>query len=894
MFKKLVVLMLALFVPVLLLAQNGSLKGKVIDNETGAALVGANISVVGTSMGAATDANGDYTIAGIPPGAYQLSVSYIGYMSATSSVNVIVDEAATVDIGLDATAIKLSEIITEVSRAEVGKTPAAFTNVSAEELSDRYTTQDIPALLAHTPGVFANSNGLGEAQIYIRGFNTDHIRVEVNGIAVNDPEGQTVYFSNWTGLASNANVIQVQRGAGSWLYGSGFGGSMNVNTMGVPTEKGVTIRSSVGMYSTDGNSDGDIANGAGGFDSYSPANYIFQARYNSGSLADGKIAYSVMAERKAGSSYVDGTNYNGYSFGLELESRLNEKHILMASFLGAPQDHRQSRTIQDPELFNALGREYNRNNHKYQENYFFKPQASLRHFWQLNDNQSLTTNVFITSGKGGGRYHRNDSFDPATGAVTGKPVDDFTDNKYFGRHARYVHENTGIVLAGYNPADQTYDGVGVSRAANIISGSFNHSWKNDSQNEHVQGGLNTAYEQRLNDKFKVTVGGETRRWVADHFAESFNFAYNGGTFDEVQRRYDYTTTTVNFTGFGRVEVNPIPELTIQAGGQYASSKSSIEDNEIAIFDFGAGQFSGQSFRTVADQKNADGSTKYSESDFERTYTFFSPKVGANYNLDKVNLFAVWSIDNKEPKVGDWFSRTSISDTKLDAEKLTNYEIGLSYNEANFALGANVYLMDFEDKIERVTEQDGNNTTVNAGAARHKGIELNGVYQKAQFDASGSFTFAENRWEDMSLDEIFGVDAADVVGKVVPYSPERMANFGMGYKMMENKLRIGLGLQWWDEYYGSYTNTYNLIDGSEAEAKLPSFFELNASISYKFNFGGQNLMVRLDANNLTNHDHFSRADYTRDFNRTDDLGGEYYMYVQQAPLRNFFLTTQFEL
>jgi len=911
MLKKIIVtLLLTLSVPVLVFAQNGTISGKVTDQETGAPLAGANVSIVGTSMGAAADIEGKYSIDNVPPGTYQVRASFIGYQQTMASVNVVVGETATLNFDLNAEAIKLSEIVTEVSRAEDRKTPAAFTNVTAEDISSQYTTQDIPALLVRVPGVFANSAGIGEAEIYIRGLNTNHVRVEINGIVTNDPESQKVYFSNWTGLASNANLIQVQRGAGSWLYGSGFGGSMNVNTYGVPSEQGVLIRSSVGMYSTDSDK---IADGRGGFESYTPVNYMTQIRYNSGQLAGGKLAYSIIAERKAGDSYVEATNYDGWSFGLELESRLSEKHILFGSFIGAPQNHNQTGAVQDMALLGTLGREYNRRNHPFQENHYFKPQLSFRHFWQIADNRSLTSNLFFTMGRGGGQYLRNDKFITSTGEVAFKDLSESTDLKYFGRHARYIYEITNgrVVLQGYDPATNTFtnsvgDSRTVSKARDLISASFAHSWRNDSQNFHEQGGLNTAYEHQLNDQVKLTVGGEFRHWNADHFADSELFrsvdAATGAlvVYDEVQRRYDYTTKTTNWNGFGRFEFTPTPEVNIQVGGQYASSHSEVTENPIQIFDFEAGKFLNETFRTTMDLRNDDGSLKFSKDDYARTYDFFSPKAGINYNLEKVNFFATWSIDHKEPRVGDWFSRSrgpgmnQLPGQDLKAEKLTNYEIGMGYRSTNLSFNANVYMMDFEDKIESVTDLQGERTTINAGKARFKGVELSADYRKDNFDAFASATIAQNRWRGMSVDRIFGVAAADVVDKVVTYSPEKLFNASMGYRFMEQKLRLGLGLQWWDDYYGSFTNTYTLINGEEVSAKLPTFFELKASLSYKFQVGGKNLVVRLDANNLTNHKHFTKASFTRDFNRDDALAGQYYMYVVQAPLRNFFLTTELSL
>ena len=66
-------------------AQTGKIKGKILDAENGDPLIGANILIVGTSLGAATDANGDYNITNVEAGVYSVKASYVGYQAKTIS-----------------------------------------------------------------------------------------------------------------------------------------------------------------------------------------------------------------------------------------------------------------------------------------------------------------------------------------------------------------------------------------------------------------------------------------------------------------------------------------------------------------------------------------------------------------------------------------------------------------------------------------------------------------------------------------------------------------------------------------------------------------------------------------------------------------------------------------
>ena len=70
----------------------GKISGRVYDAKTEQPLVGANVIIVGQDMGAASDADGNFTILRVYPGSYELKVTYIGYATATlQDVRVYVD-----------------------------------------------------------------------------------------------------------------------------------------------------------------------------------------------------------------------------------------------------------------------------------------------------------------------------------------------------------------------------------------------------------------------------------------------------------------------------------------------------------------------------------------------------------------------------------------------------------------------------------------------------------------------------------------------------------------------------------------------------------------------------------------------------------------------------------
>ena len=1006
--KRLILFILSMFLvlPVLLSADIGNIIGRVTNKSSGTPIGGVSIYLEDSKTGTYSKEDGTFILRDVSLGEHTIYARLVGFRILSEKINVEKDISSQVMFEMEREAIKMEGITISANRAVKRETPIAFTDVSEEIISDKYTTQDIPQLLEDVPGLFANTTGIGDAQITMRGFEADKIQVLINGIPVNDPESQKVYWSNWTGLSSNVKSVQVQKGAGSSLYGSGaFGGSLNIETMGSTPGSEITIRSSFGGYSTEG----DVADGKGDITEYNPYNYNAICRYNSGNLYGGKFNYNVMVERKAGDYYLAGTEYDGYSFGIETQNIVGN-HKINLSFLGAPQNHNQVYFKSDLNLMETLGREYSRNNHEYQENYYFKPQFSIRDEWNISENQLLMTNVFVTKGNGGGKYLNQDKFDINTGELHFR--DDFLDSDdptgyewdEFAPHALFLYEEYGLIVEGFNPQDTIWFGtipvIGPTyidaegdtlmfngSGSNFFQSRYDYSWRNNSISDHFQLGMNTYYQHKLNSMIDMVLGGELRRWVADHYRKTENFRHfnpdfpdSVETYDEIQKQYDETSYVTNLSGFARFSIKPIEKMNIMIDGQLASYNSKVEENPIEIYDLGTGLPTGYYFYSTKDLPLTDPNTgetiidsltgepvkKFDEDDYKKTYNFFSPKFGVNYNLSEYfNLMANYSISYKEPRTMEWYSGYDGPDGnqrysedlvgqdslgqyyeyseetfygELKPEKINTMEFGIGYDGVYWDINANYYISDYVDKIERVdvpvthqeivedvngqdsisTFQRNENLTINAGQARHQGLELSTSGKIENLDASFSLTLSRNRWTEMNVEQIFDDSANVMIDKVVPFSPEKMANFSIGYTLpdlpLNGKLRIGFTGKYWDGYYANYTNEYYsnyIYDGVESyiadtlsvkESKLPAFIEFGSNIKYSFKIAGKDAFIRLDLNNIMNKkDNYSSANIDADYNRgyfndegefvDDYLTGNDTMYVTPAPLFNMFLTME---
>ena len=95
----------------------GKVSGKIFDQSTGEPLIGANVMLLGSSLGSATDVNGVYHILNVPPGFYDLKVNMIGYGNKTvTGVRVEIDLTAVIDLDLTVEAIEGQMITVEANQ----------------------------------------------------------------------------------------------------------------------------------------------------------------------------------------------------------------------------------------------------------------------------------------------------------------------------------------------------------------------------------------------------------------------------------------------------------------------------------------------------------------------------------------------------------------------------------------------------------------------------------------------------------------------------------------------------------------------------------------------------------------------------------------------------------
>ena len=116
----------------------GKIAGEVKDGQTGEAIVGASVQILGTSMGAATNIDGYYVILNIQPGKYTLVATGVGYNKKTvTDLQVSIDFTTTIDFKLSSAVVELGEeVVTVAERPLVQKDLTASTaTVGGEQIA---------------------------------------------------------------------------------------------------------------------------------------------------------------------------------------------------------------------------------------------------------------------------------------------------------------------------------------------------------------------------------------------------------------------------------------------------------------------------------------------------------------------------------------------------------------------------------------------------------------------------------------------------------------------------------------------------------------------------------------------------------------------------------------
>lgn len=240
-------------------ANNGTIKGKVFDKVTNDLLPGASILVKGTSIGAATDLNGNFIIHNVPSGQQALIVSYVGYVSATVDVNVVEDGTLEENVGLDATALQGQTVV--VTAQAQGQMQAINQQLSSNTIVNVVSASKIQELpdfnaaeaIGRLPGI-STLRSSGEAtQIVIRGIAPQYNLVSIDGISL----GATNKYNRAVDLTMITpymlQSIEVYKALTPDMNGDAIGGAVNMQLREAPSGLHTDLMYQAGYIAKDNN-----------------------------------------------------------------------------------------------------------------------------------------------------------------------------------------------------------------------------------------------------------------------------------------------------------------------------------------------------------------------------------------------------------------------------------------------------------------------------------------------------------------------------------------------------------------------------------------------------------------------------------------------------------------
>lgn len=235
-------------------AQNGSIRGKVIDSKTGETLPGASIAIEGTTKGASTDFDGNYSLNNIAPGKYKLACNFISYnKKVISDVEVVGGVTTTIDFTMEEANTQLAEVIIEAKAKQESNMSLTLMQKNNIRVADGVTAETIRKtpdrsssdVLKRISGTTIQDNKF----VIIRGLNDRYNAAFLNGTPLPSSESDRKAFSFDIFPAAMLDNITILKTATPDLPADFAGGVIQINTRAIPEENTQSVAIS-GGYNT--------------------------------------------------------------------------------------------------------------------------------------------------------------------------------------------------------------------------------------------------------------------------------------------------------------------------------------------------------------------------------------------------------------------------------------------------------------------------------------------------------------------------------------------------------------------------------------------------------------------------------------------------------------------
>jgi len=776
-------------------------------------------------IGITTTANFDglYSIKDVKPGRYSITASCGPCEPDTKTI--VIEDNVTVNFSL-----KLKphtdnqEIVTEipvirtpkessfdtlkihelhdvvVSAVRVQKNaPFAVTNIQKLELQDfSKTGQELPFLFAKTPGIIAwSENGIGTGTSYmrIRGAGDSRINVTLDGVSLNSPEDQCVFWANMNSYSSLLSSVQIQRGVGTSTNGDGaFGGTVALSTAAPSLVASSEITGSYGSFNTlnfgakgstgllwnhivfDGayhqtNTDGFIHGTKGRSGSYyggiTYINKNFQLRYkNIGNFENTGQAWNGVTAGDNDLSLMDGTF--GMQTGIKTYQDMYNVGLGRYNSLYEHLVYNEDGSFMKDENGNYVTERYMLNDGNYWDrttDNFWQNHNLLSAVWEINERWSTTATLHYTYGYGyyeEFRYNNKlaEKFGINEFKADGKPV------KSDAIRKKGLRQDTYGFLWNANYKDERWNVIGGISMQNFAGNHF--GYVTYIANEEI------ANKYLANGDLKYYDSDANKLDGSAFVKAAFTFSKHWTVFGDMQYRH------VNYKTNG------------------------INDKFV---------------------KNNDGNFVNHELNINEKYNFFNPKGGISWDLDSHHAYASVAMSHREPERNNFTDNGSYPFPK--PERLLDYELGYDYAGSIWQAGANLYYMDYDNQFVQTGEKSdiGEALTTNIKKSYRMGVELQaGVNPTKWMTIEANAALSQNKILD--FDEVVedwdnGSTTIHYDNSTLAFSPSAILN---GFVTFHHK---GFEAVW----HTNYVSRMYLDNTENLDRSLPAYSTSNVSLGY---------------------------------------------------------------
>ena len=616
---------------------------------------------------------------------------------------------------------QLQEVVIGAVRA-AKDAPYAVANISRRELQDFSVTGiELPMLFARTPGVLAwSENGVGTGTSYmrIRGSGGSRINVTLDGVPLNSPEDQTVFWANMNSYGALMGSVQIQRGVGSSTNGDGaFGGTVALGTKAPSLVPTAELNASFGSWLTlnlgASASTGLLWNHLvleGAYHQTNTDGYLHGTAGYSGSWYGGlnwlgrswKLSYKIV-----GNFEKTGQAWNGVVAGTDDLS-------IMDGTYGEATGIRTYRDMYEAGLglYNSLYERMIIGDGKYSfERYrmgddaywprttdnFWQTHHILNFAWDVNPYWKLSVSPHYTHGYG---YYEEFRYNNKV-VKYGLPV--FVDGQ-----GNAIKRSDFVRQKGL-----TQDAVGLVA---------NASYKRDAWD--VTGGVSVQQFAGNHFGYLTYIGNEDLLILLKTASSSTEYQ------SLPIRYYDSDATKTDASGFVKAAYALSPEWSVFGDLQF---------RHVAYWT------GGYNDKYYLDE---NGLPQKHFLDVDVKYNFFNPKAGVNFQHGGHRAYASFAMSHREPERNNFTDNGKYPFPR--AERLLDWEAGYQWSEPHVQAGVNLYYMRYKDQLVQTGELSniGEALTTNIPDSYRLGWESYGHWDATSWlSLDGNSSFSLNRLLD---------------------------------------------------------------------------------------------------------------------------------------------------